>query len=214
MSCSVRDGVALWLSTPRVSRWGPLLLPPTATTRRFWSPPWRRLPRRWKGCPRGERPPRPRLRLASDPRASSGAGTRVGDLGEGQARTVLGHEEVGGGEDERVAQRPQEALLVHGEGGEGDRLLGGLLRGGDHREAAHPRKLEPLPLGAATIPTTVSPIDGSSNLLLPKLSWLLTKNHCKIIRIIYGASRQESRHTNWRVKELMQGRIGRYASCP
>jgi hypothetical protein len=110
----------------------------------------------------GERPPRPRLGLASDPRAPGGAGLRVGDLGEGQASAVLGHEPVGGGADGRVAQRPQEARLVHAEGGESDRLLGGLLRRGDHREAAHPRRLGSLPLGGAAIPATMSPIDGSS----------------------------------------------------
>jgi hypothetical protein len=47
--------------------------------------------------------------------------------------------------------------------GESDRLLGGVLRGGDHRKAAHPRRLDALPLGEATIPTIMSPIDGSSN---------------------------------------------------
>ena len=69
---------------------------------------------------------------------------------------------MGGREDERVAQRPQEARMVHGASGEGDRLLGGVLGGGHHRKAAHPRRLETLPLGGATIPTTMSPIDGSS----------------------------------------------------
>src|SRR5919107_5640861 len=71
---------------------------------------------------------------------------------------------MGGGADERVASEasPQEACLVHRESGEGDRLLGGLLRGGDHRKAAHPRRLDPLPLGGATIPPAMTPIDGSS----------------------------------------------------
>ena len=55
-----------------------------ATIRRSWSPPWRRRPRRLGRCPRGRaRPPRPRLRLAADPRASGGAGAELGDLGEG-----------------------------------------------------------------------------------------------------------------------------------
>jgi len=40
--------------------------------------------------------------------------------------------------------------------------VGGLLRRGDHREAAGPRRLDTLPLGGATIPTAMSPIDGSS----------------------------------------------------
>jgi transposase len=94
--------------------------------------------------------------------APSGAGARMGDLAEGQAGALLGHVSVGGRAYELVAQRSQEAGLVHGAGGEGDRLLGGLLRGGDHREAAHPRRLESLPLGGAAIPTTMSPIDASS----------------------------------------------------
>ena len=59
-------------------------------------------------------------------------------------------------------KRPQEVGVVHGACREGDRLLGGLLGGGDHREEARPRRLETLPLGGATIPTTMSPIDGSS----------------------------------------------------
>src|SRR5215217_6934036 len=70
---------------------------------------------------------------------------------------------MGGGADERVAQRPQEACLVHGASGEGDRLLGGVLGRGHHRKAAHPRRLETLPLGGTTIPPTMTPIDGSSN---------------------------------------------------
>src|SRR5919112_5830836 len=86
----------------------------------------------------------------------------MGDLREGQAGAVLGHEQVGGRADELLAQRPQEAGLVHGAGGEGDRLLGGFLRRGDHRKATGPRRLGPLPLGGTTIPTTMSPIDGSS----------------------------------------------------
>ena len=45
-----------------------------ATIRRCWAPLWRRRPRRWGHCPRGERPLRPRLRLASDLPASGGAG--------------------------------------------------------------------------------------------------------------------------------------------
>jgi hypothetical protein len=51
---------------------------------------------------------------------------------------------------------PQEARVVHGAGGEGDRLLGGVLRRGDHRKAASPRRLDTLPLGGATIPTTMT----------------------------------------------------------
>jgi hypothetical protein len=86
----------------------------------------------------------------------------MGDLGEGRTGALLGHVSVGGRADEFVAQRPQEAYVVHGAGGEGDRLLGGLLGRGDHRKAAHPRRLDALPLGGATITTTMNPIDGSS----------------------------------------------------
>src|SRR5215216_4681438 len=49
-----------------------------------------------------------------------------------------------------MAQRPQEAPLVYGEGGEGDRLLGGLLGGGHHRQETDPGSMEPLPLGRPT----------------------------------------------------------------
>jgi hypothetical protein len=86
----------------------------------------------------------------------------MGDLGEGQACALLGHVSVGGREDELMAQRPQETGVVHGAGGEGDRLLGGVLRGGDHCEAAGPRRLGSLPLGGATSTATMSPIDASS----------------------------------------------------
>jgi hypothetical protein len=70
---------------------------------------------------------------------------------------------VGGGAYQLLlAQRPQEAALMHRAGGTSDRLLGGVLGGGDHREEAGPRRLEALPLGGAAIPATMSPIDGSS----------------------------------------------------
>ena len=62
----------------------------------------------------------------------------------------------------RALIMPQEAFVVHGAGGEGDRLLGGVLRRGDHRKAAGARRLDTLPLEGASIPTTMSPIDGSS----------------------------------------------------
>ena len=35
----------------------------------------------------------------------------MGDLGEGQAGTVLGNEPLGGGEDERVAQNAHKKLM-------------------------------------------------------------------------------------------------------
>jgi hypothetical protein len=88
----------------------------------------------------------------------------MGDLGEGLTGALLGHVSVGGREGELVASEasPQEAGVVHRESVEGDRLLGGLLGGGDHRKAAHPRRLGSLPLGWAPIPPIMSPIDGSS----------------------------------------------------
>jgi hypothetical protein len=65
---------------------------------------------------------------------------------------------VGGAEDEFVAGEasPQEASVVHGAGGEGDRLLGGVLGGGNRREEADPGSLEPLPLGKPTAPQTMT----------------------------------------------------------
>jgi transposase len=46
--------------------------------------------------------------------------------------------------------------LVYREVWAGDRLLGGLLGCCDHREEAHPGRLETLPLGGPTFPTTVT----------------------------------------------------------
>ncbi len=66
-----------------------------------------------------------------------------------QAGAFLGHETVGG-EDEFVAQSPQEVGVVYGASGEGDRLLGGLLGGGNRSEETDPGGLEPLPLGKPT----------------------------------------------------------------
>src|SRR5215210_5493759 len=49
-----------------------------ATTRRSWSPPWRRRPRRWGRCPRGRvSTSTAGLPLASHPRASGAAGAEV-----------------------------------------------------------------------------------------------------------------------------------------
>ena len=62
------------------------------------------------------------------------------------------------GEDELLASEssPQKARVLHGEAGTGGGLLGGLLGGGYHREAAHPRGLDPLPLGRSSLPTAMS----------------------------------------------------------
>jgi len=46
--------------------------------------------------------------------------------------------------------------VVHGEGGTGDRLLGVVLRRGDHREEADSRRMESLPLGGEAIPATMT----------------------------------------------------------
>jgi hypothetical protein len=51
---------------------------------------------------------------------------------------------------------PQEACVVHGEAGKGGGLLGGLLGGGHHRQATHPRRLETLPLGRSSFPTAMT----------------------------------------------------------
>jgi hypothetical protein len=135
--------------------------PQTATTRRFWSRPWKRPQRLWVRFRRG----RWSTSIAATTRfspASAFWSWGSGGRSQGRASPHLIGPRIGGREDERVAQRPQEACLVHGADREGDRLLGGLLGRGDHREEAHPRRLETLPLGGAAIPTTMSPIDGSS----------------------------------------------------
>jgi hypothetical protein len=80
----------------------------------------------------------------------------MGDLGEGQAGAVLGYEPLSGREDKLVAQRPQEAGVVHGAGGEGDRLLDQFLKRDYHRGQARPKSLESLPLGGPTLPPTMT----------------------------------------------------------
>ncbi len=70
--------------------------------------------------------------------------------------TAWGNEALGGGKDELLAHRPQEARVVHGEAGKSGGLLGGLLGGGHHRKAADPRGLDPLPLGRSAFPTAMS----------------------------------------------------------
>jgi transposase len=80
-----------------------------------------------------------------------------GDLREGQSGSRASRNAVGRGEDELVAQRSQEALVWCTERhGRVDRVLGGILRGAHRREATHPRRLEPLPLGRSPFPTTVT----------------------------------------------------------
>ena len=94
-------------------------------------------PTRWRigrRTTRGnERAPGSRLRFGSHPRTSRGTWTARRDLSKGATGPTSGNEALGGREDEFLAQRPQEAGVVHGEERKGDRLLGGLLRGGHHR---------------------------------------------------------------------------------
>jgi len=80
----------------------------------------------------------------------------MGDLGEGQAGTLLGHESLGGGEDEFVAQRPQEARVVHGATGACRELLGYFLERDHHRGKARPKSLDSLPLGGPTHSQTMT----------------------------------------------------------
>ncbi len=117
----------------------------------------RRRERGARGAARGsERPPRPRLRLGGNPRAAERARSAGRDLREGQVRPDERHEEVGRGADQLLAQRPQEADMVHGALGPGRRFLGGLLGRGDRRETTHPGSLEPLLLGDSTFSLTVT----------------------------------------------------------
>jgi hypothetical protein len=63
---------------------------------------------------------------------------------------------VGDRAHQLVAQRPQEAFVVHGEARAGHRLLGGVLGCRDHRKATHPGRLETLPLGGQTFSLSVT----------------------------------------------------------
>lgn len=58
--------------------------------------------------------------------------------------------------DRLLAQRPQEAGVVHGEARKGGGLLGGLLGRGHHRQAARPGGLDPLPLGRSSFPQAMT----------------------------------------------------------
>ena len=55
-----------------------------------------------------------------------------------------------------VAQRSQEARVVYGASGAGDRLLGGFLGCDHHRAETHPRSLGALPLGDPTFSPTMT----------------------------------------------------------
>jgi hypothetical protein len=58
--------------------------------------------------------------------------------------------------DELLEQCPQEVGVVHREAGTGHRLLDRFLRGGHRRAQAHPRRLDPLPLGESPLATTMT----------------------------------------------------------
>jgi hypothetical protein len=73
-----------------------------------------------------------------------------------KAGSANGHEALGRRAYQLVAQRPQEARMVYGASGAGDRLLGRLLRCNHHREETHPRSLDPLALGGSTSSPTVT----------------------------------------------------------
>ena len=59
-------------------------------------------------------------------------------------------------ENQFLAQRPQEAGVVYRAGGEGHRLLGRLLQRSHPRKTAHPKSLEPLPLGNPTLTSAMT----------------------------------------------------------
>lgn len=141
--------------TRGASRLEPSSPRPTVTIRHCWrrpSAPWSRSGncRIGRACIRSA--PTTRKPLAANWRRAAWSA----NLREGQAGSAQGWKAVVRGAHELVAQRPQEAGVVYREAWSGDRLLGGLLRRGRHREATHPRRLEPLPLGEPASPTTMS----------------------------------------------------------
>ncbi len=75
----------------------------------------------------GERASGSGLRLRTHPRASRGSRAARRDLPEGQTGSAGSDEALGGGEDELLAQRPQEVGVVYREVWASDRLLGSLL---------------------------------------------------------------------------------------
>jgi transposase len=105
----------------------------------------------------GERASGSRLRLERHPRVSKGPWAERRDRREGEAGGPAGgHEALGGGAHEFLAQRPQKAGVVYREARAGHRLLDRLLGRDHHREEADPRRLEPLPLGKPTSPPTMT----------------------------------------------------------
>ena len=63
---------------------------------------------------------------------------------------------MGGGKDQFLAQRPEEAGKVHGARGAGDRFLGGVFGGDHHPQEVDQRRLDALPLGKSTSPATMT----------------------------------------------------------
>ncbi|CAA9409264.1 MAG: Putative transposase, partial [uncultured Rubrobacteraceae bacterium] len=102
-----------------------------------------------------EGPPRPRLRLEAHPRAAAGARARRGDLAQGHARAAERDLPLGDRAHQLLAERPQEAAMVHREAGEGRGILDGPLGGGRHRGKAREGRLEALPLGGTASPQAV-----------------------------------------------------------
>src|SRR5918993_3844989 len=91
-----------------------------------------------------QRSPRPRLRLEDHQRASGREGLGGRDSQEGLACFAHGRLALGGGTNQLVAQRPQEAGVVHREGGSGHRLLARVLQRDHHSAQADPGSLETL----------------------------------------------------------------------
>ena len=63
---------------------------------------------------------------------------------------------MGGGKDQFLAQRPEEAGKVYGARGAGDRFLGGVFGGDHHPQEVDQRRLDALPLGKSTSPATMT----------------------------------------------------------
>src|ERR671911_693030 len=104
-----------------------------------------------------QRSPRPRLRLEDHQRASGREGLGGRDSQEGLACFAHGRLALGGGTNQLVvAQRPQEAGVVHREGGSGHRLLDRVLQRDHHSTQADPGSLETLPLGASPCPLSLT----------------------------------------------------------
>jgi transposase len=92
----------------------------------------------------------------ADESAPAGARARRADLQEGQTRTLERDQTLGRRTHQLLAERPQEAPLVHGAARQGGGLLGGPLGRDRHRQAARPGGVDPLPLGRAAFSETLT----------------------------------------------------------